>query len=291
MKIRRGMRWACLRRAARSLRTDTNGSFVEMVAGGFRNPYDFAFNGDGEMFTYDADMEWDIGAPWYRPTRVLHVPPGGEYGWRSGWAKWPEYYLDSLPATVDIGPRLADGHRVLRPHGVSAAAAEHAVRRRLGAGTDPCGEARAQRRDVQSEGLDVPQRPAAERDGARCRAGRRAVLLDGRPRHRRRHLPRAVDRHAPPQNINFGQGIQQALDQPQFQSDWARARIAAIKRKLGDRWQTELETILTDKRNSAQRPAAGTRTADLLRPAAVAGAARRIVAATPIRRCGRAWRD
>ena len=25
------------------LRTDTNGSFVEMVAGGFRNPYDFAF--------------------------------------------------------------------------------------------------------------------------------------------------------------------------------------------------------------------------------------------------------
>ena len=23
-----------------------------------------------------ADMEWDIGAPWYRPTRVNHVPPG-----------------------------------------------------------------------------------------------------------------------------------------------------------------------------------------------------------------------
>ena len=52
------------------LRTDTNASFVEMVAGGFRNPYDFTFNNDGELFTYDADMEWDIGAPWYRPTRV-----------------------------------------------------------------------------------------------------------------------------------------------------------------------------------------------------------------------------
>src|SRR5262249_40834891 len=64
------------------LRTDINGSFVETVAGGFRNPYDFVFNGDGEMFTSDADMEWDIGAPWYRPTRVLHVTPGGEYGWR-----------------------------------------------------------------------------------------------------------------------------------------------------------------------------------------------------------------
>ena len=91
------------------LRTDTNGSFVEMVAGGFRNPYDFAFNADGELFTYDADMEWDIGTPWYRPTRVNHVPPGAELGWRSGWAKWPEYYLDSLPATLDIGPGSPTG--------------------------------------------------------------------------------------------------------------------------------------------------------------------------------------
>ena len=91
------------------LRTDTNGSFVEMVAGGLRNPYDFAFNADGELFTYDADMEWDIGTPWYRPTRVNHVPPGAEFGWRSGWAKWPEYYLDSLPATLDVGPGSPTG--------------------------------------------------------------------------------------------------------------------------------------------------------------------------------------
>lgn len=28
---------------------------------GYRNPYDFAFNADGEMFVYDADMEWDVG--------------------------------------------------------------------------------------------------------------------------------------------------------------------------------------------------------------------------------------
>ena len=55
---------------------------------------------------------------------------------------------------------------------------------------------------------------------------------------------------SPPQNINFGQGIRQALDQPQLQSDWARARIAAVRRSLGDRWQLELEKILTDKRNA-----------------------------------------
>jgi putative heme-binding domain-containing protein len=28
---------------------------------------------------------------------------GGEYGWRSGSGKWPDYYADSLPATVNTG--------------------------------------------------------------------------------------------------------------------------------------------------------------------------------------------
>ncbi|MFM8274954.1 MAG: c-type cytochrome, partial [Gemmata sp.] len=71
---------------------------------GYRNPYDFAFNADGEMFVYDADMEWDMGMPWYRPTRVNHATSGSELGWRSGTGKWPAYYVDSLPAMTDIGP-------------------------------------------------------------------------------------------------------------------------------------------------------------------------------------------
>ena len=86
------------------IRTDMSGSFVQLVIGGLRNPYDFAFNRQGDMFTCDADMEWDLGTPWYRPTRVNHLTEGAEFGWRSGWAKWPEYYIDSLPATVDMGP-------------------------------------------------------------------------------------------------------------------------------------------------------------------------------------------
>ena len=48
-------------------------------------------------------MESDEGTAWYRPTRVCHVVPGGEYGWRSGWSKWPEYYFDSLPGVLDTG--------------------------------------------------------------------------------------------------------------------------------------------------------------------------------------------
>ncbi|MCA9087471.1 MAG: c-type cytochrome, partial [Planctomycetaceae bacterium] len=85
-------------------KTDPDGKTWEIFSVGYRNPYDMAFNADGELFAYDADMEWDMGSPWYRPTRVVHATSGSEFGWRSGTGKWPTYYLDSLPPIVDIGP-------------------------------------------------------------------------------------------------------------------------------------------------------------------------------------------
>ncbi len=84
--------------------TDPDGKTWDIWSIGYRNPYDMAFNADGELFAYDADMEWDYGAPWYRPTRVVHATSGSEFGWRSGTGKWPEYYHDSLPPLVNIGP-------------------------------------------------------------------------------------------------------------------------------------------------------------------------------------------
>jgi glucose/arabinose dehydrogenase len=87
--------WVC--------RTDPQGKHFSLVAMGFRNPYDLAFNSDGELFTFDSDMEWDAGTPWYRPTRVNHVIKGVDFGWRAGTAKWPDDYLDSLGSVVDIG--------------------------------------------------------------------------------------------------------------------------------------------------------------------------------------------
>ena len=85
-------------------KTDPEGKNWEIMTSGYRNEYDFALNKDGEMFVYDADMEWDMGLPWYRPTRVNHASSGSELGWRSGTGKWPAHYVDSLPAMVDIGP-------------------------------------------------------------------------------------------------------------------------------------------------------------------------------------------
>jgi putative heme-binding domain-containing protein len=85
------------------VRLDPDGNNCELVLAGFRNAYDIAFNADGELFTFDSDMEWDWGMPWYRPIRVNHCTSAAEFGWRSGTGKWPAYYPDSLPATADIG--------------------------------------------------------------------------------------------------------------------------------------------------------------------------------------------
>jgi putative heme-binding domain-containing protein len=82
---------------------DPDGKKWELVSNGFRNQYDAAYNRHGELFTYDADMEWDINTPWYRPTRICQVTSGSEFGWRNGAGKWPAYYFDSVPAVVDIG--------------------------------------------------------------------------------------------------------------------------------------------------------------------------------------------
>jgi putative heme-binding domain-containing protein len=90
-------------------RMNPDGSNVDIVTIGFRNQYDFAFDQNGEIFTYDSDMEWDQGSPWYVPTRIVHATGGADFGWRSGAGRWPDYYADSLPAAVNIGPGSPTG--------------------------------------------------------------------------------------------------------------------------------------------------------------------------------------
>jgi putative heme-binding domain-containing protein len=91
------------------IKVSPDGKKQELIAHGFRNEFDGAFNAQGEFFVYDADMEYDIGSPWYRPTRVNHVVSGADFGWRHGTGKWPEYYTDTLPSTLDIGPGSPTG--------------------------------------------------------------------------------------------------------------------------------------------------------------------------------------
>lgn len=82
---------------------DPDGKKWELISAGYRNAFDIAFNETGDLFSYDADMEWDFGLPWYRPTRICHVTSASEYGWRTGNSKWSTTYPDNLPPVLNIG--------------------------------------------------------------------------------------------------------------------------------------------------------------------------------------------
>lgn len=84
-------------------RINPDGTDWELIGAGFRNAFDFDYNEVGDIFAYDADMEWDFGMPWYRPTRINHVTSGAEFGWRTGNSKWSPNYPDNLPAVLNIG--------------------------------------------------------------------------------------------------------------------------------------------------------------------------------------------
>ncbi len=99
--IRAPAGWIC--------RISPDGKEWTMIASGFRNPVDLALNPEGELFTFDSDLEFDVGSPWYRPTRINHVTSASEFGWRSGSAKWPEYFADSNGAVLNVGPGSPTG--------------------------------------------------------------------------------------------------------------------------------------------------------------------------------------
>ena len=82
---------------------DPDGKKWELVSAGYRNAFDIAFNETGDLFAYDADMEWDFGLPWYRPTRICHVTSASEFGWRTGNSKWSATYPDNLSPVLNIG--------------------------------------------------------------------------------------------------------------------------------------------------------------------------------------------
>ena len=75
----------------------------EVFAHGHRNAYDFDFNGDGDLLTFDSDGEREISLPAYQPTRVFHALPGSHAGWMSDHWKRPGYFFDMPPVVAEFG--------------------------------------------------------------------------------------------------------------------------------------------------------------------------------------------
>jgi putative heme-binding domain-containing protein len=230
------------------LRTNIDGSFVQIVAGGLRNPYDIAFNREGELFTYDADMEWDVGLPWYRPTRVNHVTAGAEFGWRSGWAKWPAYYHDSLGSVLDTGRGSPAGlefynHQSFPSRYHNALfACDWSQGRILAIRMTPEGGSYAGKSEVFLEGHPLNATDlAVGPDGWLyfCTGGRGTeggvyrVIWTGK---------------VPPQSKLTG--VMEAIRQPQLQSAWARQNIATLQQSLGAEWDRQLIAAAESLRNS-----------------------------------------
>ena len=83
--------------------SDFEGKDLHLFAGGMRNALHFDWNADGDIFSFDSDMEPEFGVPWYRPVRVFWMPSGADLGYRGNSGKYPTWYEDSLPPLVEIG--------------------------------------------------------------------------------------------------------------------------------------------------------------------------------------------
>ena len=96
------------------LKPDLSGG--ELLADGMRNGYDFAFNAQGDLFTYDSDEEREISLPWYRPTRVYHAMIGADHGWVSkSWMR-RQGYFDMPPSVATFGRGSPTGVVCYRHH-------------------------------------------------------------------------------------------------------------------------------------------------------------------------------
>lgn len=232
------------------VRTDSEGSFVELVAGGFRNAYDLAFNREGELLTTDSDMEWDVGMPWYRPTRLYHVVNGGEYGSRSGWSVWPDHFVDVLPAVLETGRGSPTGLEVYnhtsfpqRYHNV-VFACDWTQGRILALRTKRAGGSYAAASEVFLTG-----RPLNVTDLAVGPDGWLYFVTGGRGTEG--GIYRVVYAgKIPPQPK--ATGIVEAIRQPQLASAWARQKIASVQEKLGGEWGRQLTLVAEDAANKPE---------------------------------------
>jgi putative heme-binding domain-containing protein len=213
-----------------------------LTTNGFRNHYDIAFNAAGDLFTFDSDMEWEVGMPFYRPVRVFHCTEGAEFGWRSNAGKWLPYYLDALPGTVDVGRGSPTGvvfyeHRQFpAPYHGAFIAADWSMGRILAVSLRPEGAS-----FTGSYETLVSGNPLNVSDVEVDRDGSLVFSTGGRGTEGGLYRVTYVGQDAPAPSLPKADSVADVLRLPQPSAAWSRELAIQAKQTLGAAWATDLE--------------------------------------------------
>lgn len=231
------------------IRLDLQGETVELVAGGLRNAFDLTFHPSGRLYVHDSDMESDEGAVWYRPTSLYEVSEAAEFGWRSGWAKWPTYFFDRLPTTLETGRGSPTGscsyEHFMYPQRFhdSLFLADWTQGKILNVKIDESGVA-------QSE-VFLQGQPLNVTDLAVGPDGWLYFCTGGRGTKGGIYQVRWLG-SVPNEVKDLGDGIAAAIKQPQLSAAWARQAVASLKRELGASWNDTVAGVAFSENNSAK---------------------------------------
>ena len=233
------------------IRSTLDGKRVEIIAGGIRNAYDLVFDSRGHLFFHDSDMETDRGTSWYRPTMIFEAVAGGDFGWRSGWAKFPMHFLDQTPPVVETGRGSPTGAALyqhinfpLRYQGAMFFA-DWSEGRILSMRTETRGAGLVG--EVKTFATGTPMNIcdlAVDPFGALsfCTGGRGTeggvyrITWKGK-------IPDSMQ--------NYDSDIARVIRQPQPNSAWGRQQIATLRREIGAAWDDSIMGVAAESRNPA----------------------------------------
>ena len=234
------------------IRCTLEGKRVEVVAGGIRNAYDLVFNPEGLLFFHDSDMETDRGTNWYRPTMIFDAVAGGDFGWRSGWAKFPMHFLDQVPPVAKTGRGSPSG-AVLYQH------INFPMRYQGAMFFADWSEGRILSMRTKTEGAGVAGqvetfvtgKPMNVCDLAVDPFGALCFCTGGRGTNGgvfritwKGQVPDAME--------DYDSEIARVIRQPQPKSAWGRQKIAGLRRELGAEWNSAIVGVANQSQNPTE---------------------------------------